>query len=197
MFTSFYICLPYLTIFDSGLRLGTMSDRLDPAVPVSRAAALQLEGCWASARLQSMTLEKQMLEMIKNPVVKRLMEDVQKTRYEVGYYQDRIPYKKDENEMTRSEIESLRSQKAILETGRIDTSPEMDSPLDSPCFRVSTRDIDGGAADSGYLSVVKGTVLVAISLEEDFFYGNELHRPGNCGWFPVSATRDLSRPWNS
>mmetsp|Transcript_79378 Transcript_79378/g.125223 ORF Transcript_79378/g.125223 Transcript_79378/m.125223 type:complete len:176 (+) Transcript_79378:47-574(+) len=172
----------------------------EPA-PVSRAAALQMEGYWASARLQSMTLEKQMLEMIKKPVIKRLMEDLQKTRYEVGYYQDRIPYKKDENEMTRSEIESLRSQKAILEeteettqdtTGNTVTSETLDS-LDPicPCFRVSTRDIDGGAADSGYLSVVKRTTLVAISLEEDYFYGNELHRPSNRGWFPVSATTDL------
>ena len=176
-----------------------------PVPAVSLAAARQMEGFWANARLQSMALEKQMLEMNKDRVKRAMdvMADLGKTRDEVGQHQDQFRCQTAKNEEIRKDIESLRGQKAILEkstcsTRQIsDTSPEMVLSLDCPCFRVLTRTIDGGAADSGYLSMVKGTVLVAVCLEEEFFYGNELHRPSNCGWFPVSATSDLSRPWNS
>lgn len=167
-----------------------------PVPVVSLAAALQMEGFWANARLQSMALEKQMLEMNKDRVKRAMdvMADLGKTRDEVGQHQDQFRCQTAKNEEIRKDIETLRGQKAILEkscTRQSDTSPEMVLSLDCPCFRVLTRDIHG-AADSGYLSMVsRGTVLVAVCLEEDFFYGNELHRPSNCGWFPVSATSDL------
>ena len=171
-----------------------MSDPGPFPVPVSRAAALQMEGFWAKARLQSMALEQQILEMNKDPRVKRAMDvmaDLGKARDDVGQYQDQVRRQTAKNETTRREIEGLRCQKAILEGSTREIGNWSPETLDCPCFRVSTRDF--GGADSGYLSMAKGTVLLAICLEEDFFYGHEVHRPINCGWFAVSATSDLRR----
>lgn len=146
--------------------------------------------------MHSMSLERQLLERAKeaalSPELKRLREEWQQSTDEVSYYQERLPYKKALNDMTRSELESLRSQKATLK------SKVAAVPWDPPDFRIATRDIDGGEADSGYLSVSKGTVLVATNLEDEHFYGFELHQPGHRGWFPSSATADLSpAPTNS
>lgn len=144
---------------------------------------LRLEDSWAKARMHSMSLERQLLERAKvAPELKRLMEQWQQSTDEVSYYQERLPYKKSLNDRTRSELESLRSQKAVLKSSAV--------PWDPPDFRIATRDIDG--ADEGYLSVPKGTVLVATNLEDEHFYGFELHQPSHSGWFPLSATADLS-----
>ena len=128
-----------------------------PVPAVSLAAALQMEGFWANARLQSMALEKQMLEMNKDRVKRAMdvMADLGKTRDEVGQHQDQFRCQTAKNEEIRKDIESLRGQKAILEKSTCSTrqisdmSPEMVLSLDCPCFRVLTRTIDGGARGFG------------------------------------------------
>ena len=172
-----------------------------PVPAVSLAAALQMEGFWANARLQSMALEKQMLEMNKDRVKRAMdvMADLGKTRDEVGQHQDQFRCQTAKNEEIRKDIESLRGQKAILEkstcsTRQIsDTSPEMVLSLDCPCFRVLTRTIDGGAADSGYLSMVKGTVLVAVASKKNFSTATSCIDPATAAGFPSRSPATCAR----
>eukprot|EP00438_Fugacium_kawagutii_P007241 Skav211561 [mRNA] locus=scaffold2228:156132:156797:+ [translate_table: standard] len=145
---------------------------------------LRLENAWTKARMHSMSLERQLLERGKeaalSPELKRLREEWQQSTDEVSYYQERLPYKKALNDMVRSDLESLRSQKAELAPLSSAAAPWV-----PPEFRIATRDIDAGA--DGYLSVSKGTVLVATNLEDEHFYGFELHQPSHRGWVPRSG----------
>lgn len=138
---------------------------------------------------------------MENLLVQRLhasYSSVEEMKKELEYKRDvLLPQLREQLDAEYAEEDRMAKEKKQLEedvaalkakAGRSEPA----EPAPAPCFRVSNVQLQGPSpGQDGYLVEKPNKLLVATTLEEDYYFGYTFNQPSNSGWFRSSAPWDL------
>mmetsp|Transcript_62949 Transcript_62949/g.99892 ORF Transcript_62949/g.99892 Transcript_62949/m.99892 type:complete len:201 (+) Transcript_62949:63-665(+) len=139
---------------------------------------------------------------MENTLVQRLhasYSSVEEMKKELEYKRDVfLPQLREQLDAEYAEEDCMAKEKKQLEEEiaalKAPAAQPTAEPAPAPCFRVSNVQLQGPAPGrDGYLVEKPNKLLVATTLEEDYYFGYTFNQPSNSGWFRASETRPFQR----
>eukprot|EP00435_Cladocopium_sp_Y103_P014740 s1051_g3.t1 len=147
----------------------------------------------AKMRLKTFQMENQLVQRLhdSHASVEQMKKELEYKRdVLLPQWREQLDAEYAEEDRLAAEKKQLEEDIAALKAKASHAEAAATEPQRAPCFRVSNVQLQGPCpGQDGYLVERPNRLLVATTLEEDYYFGYTFNQPSNSGWFRAADTR--------